>query len=65
MESKTEKANPKDDKDALKTLSMRELMKTLGASAEGLTQAEAVKRQAQYGPNQIEEKKSNEYLRNL
>ena len=56
---------PKDDKDALKSLPMPELMKKLGASADGLTQAEAVKRQAQYGPNQIEEKKTNEYLKFL
>jgi H+-transporting ATPase len=44
---------------------MPELMKKLGASADGLTQAEAVKRQAQYGPNQIEERKTNEYLKFL
>jgi H+-transporting ATPase len=44
---------------------MPELMKKLGASADGLTQAEATKRQAQYGPNQIEEKKTNEYLKFL
>ena len=46
MESKTENADPKDDKDSLKTLAMPELMKKLGTSADGLTQAEAVKRQA-------------------
>jgi H+-transporting ATPase len=55
----------KDDKNSLKSLPMPELMKKLGASADGLTQAEAVKRQAQYGPNQIEEKKTNEYLKFL
>src|SRR5208337_5435220 len=65
MESKTDKPAPKDDNDSLKTLAMPELMKKLGASAEGLTQAEATKRQAQYGPNQIEEKKTNEYLKFL
>jgi H+-transporting ATPase len=65
MESKPEEAKPKDDKDSLKTLAMPELMKKLGASADGLTQAEATKRQAQYGPNQIEEKKTNEYLKFL
>jgi H+-transporting ATPase len=59
------KPSPKDDKNDLKTLPMPELMKKLGASADGLTQAEAVKRQAQYGPNQIEEKKTNEYLKFL
>ena len=59
------KPAPKDDKNALKSLPMPELMKKLGASADGLTQAEASKRQAQYGPNQIEEKKTNEYLKFL
>jgi H+-transporting ATPase len=60
-------AKPKlaDDANSMKTLAMPELMKQLGASADGLTQAEAVKRQAQYGPNQIEEKKTNEYLKFL
>ncbi|MGD0941820.1 MAG: plasma-membrane proton-efflux P-type ATPase, partial [Terracidiphilus sp.] len=56
---------PKDDNDSLKTLAMPELMKKLGASADGLTRAEAAKRQAQYGPNQIEEKKTNQYLKFL
>ncbi len=56
---------PKDDTNSLKTLAMPELMKKLGASAEGLTQSEAVKRLAQYGPNQLEEKKTNEYLKFL
>ena len=65
MESKTNEPEPKDDKDSLKTLAMPELMKKLGATADGLTQAEATKRQAQYGPNQIEEKKTNEYLKFL
>ena len=57
MEAKPDKAKPQDDKNSLKTLAMPELMKKLGASADGLTQAEAVKRQAQYGPNAIKEKK--------
>ena len=56
------KPAPKDD---LKSLPMPELMKKLGASADGLTQAEAQKRQAQYGPNQITEKKTNEFLKFL
>jgi H+-transporting ATPase len=65
-ESKPEsKPSPKDDKNDLKSLPMPELVKKLGSSADGLTQAEAVKRQAQYGPNQIEEKKTNEYLKFL
>jgi len=59
------KPEPKDDKNSLKTLAMPELMKKLGTTADGLTQAEAVKRTAQYGPNQLEEKKTNEYLKFL
>jgi len=65
LESKPDKPQPKDDKDALKTLAMPELMKKLGSSADGLTQAEAQKRQAQYGPNEIVEKKTNQYLKFL
>lgn len=56
------KPAPNDD---LKSLPMPELMKKLGASANGLTQAEATKRQAQYGPSEIAEKKTNEYLKFL
>ena len=63
---KTEsKPAPKDDKDSLKTLAMPELMKKLTSSADGLTQAEAEKRLAQYGPNEIAEKKTNEFLKFL
>ena len=62
-ESKLEsKPAPKDD---LKSLPMHELMKKLRTSADGLTQAEAQKRQAQYGPNEITEKKTNELLKFL
>jgi H+-transporting ATPase len=59
------KPSPKDDKSDLKSLPMPELMKKLGASADGLTQAEATKRLAQYGPNEIAEKKTNQYLKFL
>jgi H+-transporting ATPase len=59
------KVSPKDDKNDLKSLPMPELMKKLGASPDGLTQAEAQKRQAQYGPNEIVEKKANQYLKFL
>ena len=66
QESKPEsKPTPKDDKNDLKSLPMPELMKKLGSSADGLTQAEAQKRQAQYGPNEIAEKKTNQYLKFL
>ena len=49
----------------LKTLPMDEVRKRLGASTDGLTQAEAVKRLAQYGPNELEEKKRNAVLQYL
>ena len=48
-----------DAKDDLKTLPMPEVEKKLGSSPDGLTQAEAQKRLTQYGPNEIEEKKTN------
>ena len=48
-----------DAKDDLKTLPLAEVEKKLGSSPDGLTQAEAQKRLTQYGPNEIEEKKTN------
>ena len=56
------KPNAKDD---LKSLPMPELQAKLGSSAEGLSQAEAQKRLTQYGPNEIEEKKTNPFLKFL
>ena len=52
-------------KNALQTLAMPEVEKQLNSSPEGLTQAEAVKRLAQYGLNQLEEKKTNALLKFL
>jgi H+-transporting ATPase len=57
------KADPK--KDDLKTLPMSEVEKRLTSSPDGLTQAEAAKRLTQYGPNEIEEKKTNPLLKFL
>ena len=54
-----------DAKDDLKTLPMTEVEKQLGSSLEGLSQAEAQKRLTQYGPNEIEEKKTNPFLKFL
>src|SRR5476651_1247066 len=56
------KPEPKDD---LKSLPLAEVEKKLGSSPDGLTQAEAEKRLAQYGPNELEEKKTNEFLKFL
>jgi len=49
----------------LQTLAMPEVEKQLSSSPEGLTQAEALKRLAQYGPNELEEKKTNAFLKFL
>ena len=62
-ESKPEsKPGAKDD---LKSLPMPELLAKLGVSPDGLSQAEAQKRLTQYGPNEIEEKKTNLFLKFL
>jgi len=52
-------------KDDLKSLPLAEVEKKLGSSPDGLSQAEAKKRLAQYGPNEIEEKTPNELLKFL
>ena len=54
-----------DPKNDLKTLPMPEVEKKLGSSPDGLSQAEAQKRLTQYGPNKIEEKKTNPFLKFL
>ena len=56
------KVDPKDD---LKTLPMPEVEKRLATTTDGLTQAEAVKRLTQYGPNEIAEQKTNALLKFL
>ncbi len=59
------KLAPGDPKDDLKTLPIAEVEKKLGSSPEGLSDAEAKKRLTQYGPNEIEEKKTNALLKLL
>jgi len=56
------KPNVADD---LKSLSMPEVEKKLESSPDGLSQAKAEKRLTQYGPNEIEEKKTNPFLKFL
>ncbi len=51
--------------DNLKSLSMPDLQARLGSSPEGLTQEEAQKRLSQYGPNTIEEKQTNAFIKFL
>jgi H+-transporting ATPase len=54
-----------DAKDDLKSLPLPELQAKLGSSPDGLSQAEAQKRLTQYGLNEIEEKKTNPFLKFL
>jgi len=56
------KPNANDD---LKSLPMPELQAKLASSGDGLSQAEAQQRLAQYGPNEIEEKETNAFLKFL
>ncbi len=65
MQSNTIEESKPNKKDDLKTLPMSELKKKLGFAPDGLSQAEAEKRLAQYGPNEIEEKKTNLFLKFL
>ena len=51
--------------DDLKSLPMSDLQAKLGSSPEGLSQAEAEKRLTHYGPNELEEKKTNPFLKFL
>ena len=62
---KSETGSKPTGKDNLQTLPLAAVEKTLGSSPDGLTQAEAQKRLAQYGPNEIAEKKTNEILKFL
>jgi H+-transporting ATPase len=73
MESKVAQPKPPESKQEakpaskvdLKSLPLADVEKTLQSSPDGLTQAEAEKRLAQYGPNEIEEKKTNPFLKFL
>ncbi len=62
METTTSKSDAEGD---LKSLSLQELQAKLGSSPDGLSQAEAERRLTQYGPNEIEEKKTNPFLKFL
>jgi len=62
MAPQTEQSGAKDD---LKTLPLDEVKKKLESSPDGLAQAEAEKRLGAYGPNEIEEKKTNPFLKFL
>ena len=65
MNKSESKSNASNEKDDLKSIPIWELQTKLGSSPDGLTQAEAAKRLTQYGPNEIEEKKTNSFLKFL
>lgn len=69
MKANTDKHRPpkskQNTKDDLKSIPMAELLKKLDASPDGLSQAEAKKRLIQYGPNELDEKKINPFLKFL
>jgi H+-transporting ATPase len=52
-------------KNDFKSIPMSELQKKLDASLDGLSEAEAKKRLIHYGPNALEEKKTNAFLKFL
>ena len=62
MSSKSKPESKPAAKHDLRSLPLSEVEKELASSSDGLSQAEAEKRLAQYGPNEIEEKKTNALL---
>jgi H+-transporting ATPase len=62
---KTKPGSEPKAKSDLQSMPMPELRAKLESSPDGLTQAEAAKRLVQYGPNEIEEKKDNPFLKFL
>jgi H+-transporting ATPase len=63
--SEAEHNNKSKEKDDFKSIPMAELQKKLDSSSDGLSSEEAKKRLIQYGPNEIEEKKANMFLKFL
>ena len=63
-DEKSKQNKPLDNED-LKSLPLVETIQKLASSADGLSQTEADKRLAQYGLNEIEEKKINPFLKFL
>src|SRR5580700_1041798 len=64
MKANTSGTKP-SGKDNLNSLPLSEVEKKLATTPDGLSQAEAQKRLIQYGPNEIEEKKTNLFLKFL
>ncbi len=65
MNSHVDQPKTSESKVDLKSQQMLDTEKNLGISSGGLSQAEAQKRLAQYGPNEIEEKKTSPFLKFL
>jgi H+-transporting ATPase len=63
-QAKAPESKPDANED-LQSLPLPELQARLELSADGISQVEAQKRLAQYGPNEIEEKKPNPFLKFL
>ncbi len=63
--SGSESSTPSKDIAHLGEMDMKDLMSFLRASADGLSEEEAQKRLSQYGPNEIEEKKTSPLLKFL
>jgi H+-transporting ATPase len=63
--AKTKPGSEPKAKSDLQSMPMEELQAKLESASDGLTQAEAQKRLTQYGPNEIEEKKDNPFLKFL
>ena len=62
---KTKTGSVPKAKSDLQSMPMPELQGKLESSPDGISQAEAAKRLVQYGPNEIEEKKDNPFLKFL
>jgi len=65
VKSNSDKPESEPESKDLKSLPLPEVEKKLGSSHDGLSQAEAQKRLTQYGPNEIEEKKTKPFLKFL
>jgi len=61
----TRPASTTDDKPDMQTMPVAAVLEALSATTDGLTQAEADKRLAHYGPNEIEEHTTNPLLKFL